>query len=301
MLQSVRSMYTDVRCRVRGDGWISEESFQSNSGVKQGCPLSPLLFGLYTDGLEDSMRGRGDPTLMGVGVPLLAFADDVLLLSTDPEGLQRKLEVLERFSEKSGLSVNLQKTQAVVFGGQFGSQKRKHDFRYGGEQVEIVKSYRYLGVQFSCIGSFKEAVQHLVEAGRKANFAMERRCAELGLHKASTRVGLFDVLVRPILGYGAEVWGPGYGPEWGWNGDGDGPEKVGRAFLRGLLRVRKSTLSKAVLGEFGRFSLLLDRWAQVFKFVNRTASLPQDRLARLAFEESREMWAANKGGWTHMW
>ncbi|GAQ92050.1 hypothetical protein KFL_009120010, partial [Klebsormidium nitens] len=72
MLQSVRSMYTDVRCRVRGDGWISEESFQSNSGVKQGCPLSPLLFGLYTDGLEDSMRGRGDPTLMGVGVPLLA-------------------------------------------------------------------------------------------------------------------------------------------------------------------------------------------------------------------------------------
>lgn len=212
----------------------------------------------------------------------MAFADDVLLLSTDPEGLQQKLEVLERFSAKSGLSVNLQKTQTVVFGGHFGCRKGKHDFRYGGEQVEIVKSYRYFGVQFNCNGNFKEAVQHLAEAGRAKGdiSAMEQRGAELGLQKASTRANLFDVLVRPVLGYGAEVWGPGCGPEWGWNGDGDGPEKVHRAFLRGLLRVRKSTLSKAVLGEFGRFPLLLTRWAQVFKFVNRTASLPQDRLAR---------------------
>lgn len=117
-------------------------------GVKQGCPLSPLLFGPYIDGLEVSMRGCGDPTLRGVGVPLLAFADDVLLLSTDPEGLQRKLALLEKFSEESGLSVNLQKTQIVVFGGQFSSQRRKHNFSYGGEVVEIVQSYRYLGVQF---------------------------------------------------------------------------------------------------------------------------------------------------------
>ncbi|GAQ86738.1 Reverse transcriptase-related protein [Klebsormidium nitens] len=298
MLQSVQSMYTDVRCRVRGEGWISEESFKSSWGVKQGCPLSPLLFGLYIDGLEESMRGEEDPTLKGVRFPLLAFADDVLLLSRNPEGdLQRKLRLLEKFSKESGLSVNLQKTQIVVFGGRFSSQKGKHDFEYGEELVEIVQSYRYLGVQFNCNGKFTEAVQHLVEAGRKASFAMERRCAELGLRRASTRVGLFDVLVSPILGNGAEVWGPGYGPEWGWNGDGDGPEKVHRAFLRGLLKVRKSSLSKAVLGEFGRFPLVIRRWAQVFKFVNRTASLAENRLARLAFEESKEMWAANEGGW----
>jgi hypothetical protein len=49
--------------------------------------------------LEESMHGRGDPTLRGVGVPLLAFADDMLLLSTNPEGLQRKLKLLKRFLE----------------------------------------------------------------------------------------------------------------------------------------------------------------------------------------------------------
>jgi hypothetical protein len=84
---------------------------------------------------------------------LLASADDVLLLSMNPDrGLQRKLKVLERFSEESGLPANLQKTQVVVFGGPFNSQREKHNFRYGEKQVEIVQSYRYLGVQFYCTG-----------------------------------------------------------------------------------------------------------------------------------------------------
>ncbi|GAQ79205.1 reverse transcriptase-related protein with [Klebsormidium nitens] len=220
VLRSVQSMYAGVRCRVRGEGWISKETFESNRGVKQGCPLSPLLFGLSTDGLEELMRSSaGDPTLKGVAVPLLSFADDVVLLSTCAEGLQKKLALLERFSEQSGLSVNLQKTQVIVFGGQLGVQRVRNEFLYAGERVEIVSSYR----------------------------GMAQR------------------------------------------GVGDQAERVHRVFLRGLLRVRKSALSKAVLGEFGRFPLVIKRWEQIFKFAKRVESLPCNRLAKLAFEESREM------------
>ncbi|GAQ89854.1 protein with reverse transcriptase domain [Klebsormidium nitens] len=235
--------------------------------------------------------------LRGVRVPLLAFADDVVLLSTSAAGLQRKLELLEGFSRRTELLVNLQKTEVVVFGGKVEAQKAKHEFRYGGERVEIVESYRYLGVQFHCNGSFRQGVQFLAEAGRKAAFAMDRRCKELGLRKISTKLGIFDTRVSPILQYGGEVWGPGYGREWGWNGDGDCLETVHRLFLRSLLRARKSTLSKAVLGEMGRFPLAIVRWERVFRFVNRTSALSSDRLARLALEESKAMWAAGQGGW----
>ena len=93
------------------------------------------------------------------------------------------------------------------------------------------------------------------------------------------------------------MWGPGFGPEWGWNEDGDCLESVHRQFLRSLLRARRSTLSKAVLGEMGRFPLAVGRWERVFRFVNRTASLSSDRLARLALEESKAMWEAGQGGW----
>lgn len=162
------------------------------------------------------MHGPTDSsTLRGVAVPFLAFADDVVLLSTSAAGLQSKLRLLQGFSDQSGLSVNLQKTEILVFGGQFGVQKDKHEFRYGEKRVAIVQSYRYLGVQFHCNGKFREGAQVLAGAGQKAAFALERRCAELGVRKLRSRVELFDVLVGPILGYGAEVWGPGYGPKSG--------------------------------------------------------------------------------------
>ena len=48
--------------------------------VKQGYPLSPTLFALYDDGLEKYLPETADidaPTLMGVMVRLLLYADDL--------------------------------------------------------------------------------------------------------------------------------------------------------------------------------------------------------------------------------
>jgi hypothetical protein len=78
-----------VRINHPSDGVTS--SFRCQQGVKQGCPLSPLLFGLYLDVLKGRLNGRecDAPTLTNVHVWLLLFVDDLALTSESKVGLQR--------------------------------------------------------------------------------------------------------------------------------------------------------------------------------------------------------------------
>ena len=54
-------------------------------------------------------------TFMGVMVPLLLYADDLILMSESAAGLQKQLDALASFCEERQLTVNLSKTKVVVF------------------------------------------------------------------------------------------------------------------------------------------------------------------------------------------
>jgi len=65
----------------------------STIGVKQGHPLSPTFFGIYIDELMSFFREHiyeGDGCILHhVLISLLLFTDDVILLASSCEGLQR--------------------------------------------------------------------------------------------------------------------------------------------------------------------------------------------------------------------
>lgn len=75
------------------------ECFGSDIGVKQGCPLSPTLFGLYIDKLESWLSktdGEG-VHLAGYVVKLLLYVDDLILIFKTMHGLREQLKALEHF------------------------------------------------------------------------------------------------------------------------------------------------------------------------------------------------------------
>ena len=88
-----------------------------HDGIKQGCSLSATLFGIYIDELSEYIDGIGGPggSLVGVLIPLLLYADDVVLIVDSLEGLQRHLDALQAFCEDRDLTVNLGKTKVMVF------------------------------------------------------------------------------------------------------------------------------------------------------------------------------------------
>ena len=73
-------------------------------GIKQGCPLSPLLFNIALEALLPALdsNNSGYTFTNGSIIRQLVFADDLCVLSECKEELQDCLRVLKEFSDWSG-------------------------------------------------------------------------------------------------------------------------------------------------------------------------------------------------------
>ncbi len=72
--------------------------------------------------------------------------------------------------------MNVKKTKVVVF------EARKfvcQAFQYEGEAIEQLNSFKYLGVELHGTKGMQATIQRLVMSGKKAFFALRRRCVEL--------------------------------------------------------------------------------------------------------------------------
>ena len=132
---------------VSGKLWSSKglsETVASTIGMKQGCLLSPTLFGLYIDEVSQYIErfGGSRAHLAGIAIQILLYADDIVLISDSPEGLQRHLNSLKLFCTDKGLSISMNKTKVMVFNTtQAWVIRSEPEFFLGEEKVEYTRSY----------------------------------------------------------------------------------------------------------------------------------------------------------------
>uniref|UniRef100_A0A1B6DXY6 Reverse transcriptase domain-containing protein n=1 Tax=Clastoptera arizonana TaxID=38151 RepID=A0A1B6DXY6_9HEMI len=80
-------------------------------GVKQGDPLSPLLFNIVLDKMACSVSELNAGYQIGdQSVGLLAFADDIILLSNNKEGAQSQLSLVIDFLDQLGMRLSPSKS-----------------------------------------------------------------------------------------------------------------------------------------------------------------------------------------------
>ena len=129
------------------------------------------------------------PTLQGVRIPILLFADDCVILSESAAGLQDGLCMLWDYCEENSLTVNTTKTKVMSFKTSRSGTYRKLNVMYGEEILES--------------GEIHSSEAPLLQKARRAQFKMSHLSASLPLE---TVLWLYQRMVDPILLHGCEVW-----------------------------------------------------------------------------------------------
>ena len=95
------------------------DAFPIRSGVKQGCPLSPLLFNMVLEILAVAIRQDEEIEVIRIGkeeTKLSLFADDMMIYLENPRDSSKKLlETINNFGEVAGYKINLHKSSAFLY------------------------------------------------------------------------------------------------------------------------------------------------------------------------------------------
>ena len=96
MLGAIQSLYADCLLSIRVGGACGKSQTPA-MGLRQGCPLSATLFGLFIDSLHHHLESTvplAGIGLCGMRLRELVYADDICLLATSPAELQALIDAL---------------------------------------------------------------------------------------------------------------------------------------------------------------------------------------------------------------
>lgn len=201
----IGNMLSQTQSCVRIGNKVTEY-FNSEVGTRQGCNLSPMIFNLFINDLPNLLQkvGSDPPCIEKKNVPILLYADDVVLLSKSEAGLNKALQTVFVFCQKWKLQVNLAKTKVMVF----NCKKTTHyKFMLGRQRIEITTKYTYLGVVFTPSGKFRACINTLASKAKRAYNSFKFGMTPQSGCPPKVLIKLFLSLVAPVTLYCADVLG----------------------------------------------------------------------------------------------
>ena len=299
----IKKMYEVSTSSVKCNNLITD-AMPVTLGVKQGDNLSPNLFKIFINDLPKYLQDCIDcVSLNDQPINCLLYADDLVLLSSSLNGLQERLDNLNRFCNDWCLSINPMKTKVLIFNkaGRLIQEK----ILFNNIAIECVQNYKYLGIHFTASGSFATAQAELYKKAMKAYFKLNKNFLS---YKPGPDVAIhiFDHTVTPILLYGSEIWGVFNPLSSKFKKDKNiisalkdlKCEKLHTKFCRQILGVHKKASTFGVLSELGRFSLSYNLLNNILNYWHRLENIGTfNNLISNAYETSKELHFKNIPSW----
>ncbi len=179
-----------------------------NGILQQGKILSGTLFGTKMDeinrlALEKDLGIKIDD--LGP-VSIFIWMDDVIILSTDPEELQKLLDIANEVAKRYRLEYGKDKTKVMMI----GKQIPQPEFHLGEMTLDYCEKYKYLGETLNQKWNMDDSKKELrgkIEAAYQTmlNLASDRNFAGMQME---TMWKLYDTTITPLITYAAATWDP---------------------------------------------------------------------------------------------
>lgn len=285
----LRAIYPRKKYFVRSNNETSN-TFESDIGILAGDPASPLAFLLY---LAD-FRTPTDPDdiiFINQAISHLEHADDMVLLSTTHQGLQRKFDHLGKWASSNLMESNPKKCNVMVFGSSHDKEPPLHLY---GDEIPFTDSYKYVGVLISSKGRsiFKLHYENKAQAGRIAAAAALSLRSIVGPIDPINGRKIYLAQIDPHLTAGCDICIDTERTNLRTL------ETVQETFIRRFLGLGDKALTAFLFTETGLWPIAYRRLSLAIQYLAYIITLPDAHLAKKA-TQAGDIMAQSSGsrGW----
>ena len=124
-LRIIKNIYKDAKSCISLNGELSN-FFMCEKGIRQGENLSPLLFSIFLNDVEQFLCDKNcngvnisyeiDDIVIFLKLLILLYADDTVLMKKNHNGMQTLLIFFSDFCNEWKLKINVEKTKSMIIG-----------------------------------------------------------------------------------------------------------------------------------------------------------------------------------------
>ena len=120
------------------------EPFYVARGVRQGCPLSPLLYVIMAETLANVIRS--DPLIDGFYLPghqpvkSFQYADDTSIIVMSDQALKQVFEVFRQYELATGAKLNVTKSHGLLVGSWSSRKNLPVALDWSAESITVMGS-----------------------------------------------------------------------------------------------------------------------------------------------------------------
>lgn len=202
-IKFIERMYNNTYLKMR-IGNLLGQSFKYERGVRQGCPISPLLFNIYYNSVLDHINPISVEGLTG-GIAGLMFADDTVLLAESRMDLILKLDIIKQWMSKYQMEINPSKCGIIVV-SENDNIEHNDPIIYDMDIIPMVEEYTYLGIQINKDLNLDTMARHRLSKGRETLEIMRKTLSNDTVPLEYKRMLISSILV-PRMNFGSEIFG----------------------------------------------------------------------------------------------